>query len=135
MGSLTLYWRLKSYLPSRNRVAQVNGYIPHPAPVNIVVIQDSVLGQLQFLLYINEVFSLFIKGIPFPLIRNVEVVCTHLAEAAGTAIAGTTQDIMCPKTRAKKWTMKFSTKRTRTLRKTHLALKKAKVWRLNHGYQ
>lgn len=57
------YQLIESYLKDRSLAVYVNGQLSERQPINISVPQGSVLGPLLFLLYINDMSALELRGI------------------------------------------------------------------------
>jgi len=62
INSLSLDW-FKSYLDDRRQKVRINNFIGNEMVVNCGVPQDSVLGPILFILYINSICNLKIEGL------------------------------------------------------------------------
>ena len=69
----------KSYLPNRKQYVSFNGYDSNFADVKFGVPQGSVLGQLFFLIYINDLIQT-IKSITLLMTQTYFILVNHLID-------------------------------------------------------
>lgn len=73
---------IESYLHDRSQVVKINGTISQPVKVNIGVPQGSILGPLLFILYINDLLTIYPD-----LIAYADDTAVPMSESSWTRLA------------------------------------------------
>lgn len=92
-GIVDLVMWFSTYLPFRNLLVRVNGFISEPRLVPGIVVQGSILGPLFFLMYINDAFDAIWNGTTLLVGENFKIVCTFRPESLESTINNMSQDL------------------------------------------